>query len=37
MTEIITGIKKNIKPKVIKLWDCLILWKPFLIQTVFDN
>ncbi|WP_199399601.1 transposase [Candidatus Enterovibrio escicola] len=33
---LITGIKKNMKPKVMKLWDCLILQQRFIIETVFD-
>nr|WP_263364445.1 transposase [Candidatus Enterovibrio escacola] len=33
---LITGVKKNMKPKVMKLWDCLILRQRFIIETVFD-
>nr|WP_263363582.1 transposase [Candidatus Enterovibrio escacola] len=34
---LITGVKKNTKPKVMKLWDCLMLRKRFIILTVFDQ
>ncbi|PCS23733.1 hypothetical protein BTN49_0702 [Candidatus Enterovibrio escicola] len=27
---------KNMKPKVMKLWNCLMLQKRFIIETVFD-
>nr|WP_223823650.1 transposase [Candidatus Enterovibrio escacola] len=30
-------MKKNMKPKVMKLWNRLILWKRFIIETVFDQ
>ncbi|PCS22582.1 hypothetical protein BTN49_1805 [Candidatus Enterovibrio escicola] len=33
---LITGVKKNMKPKVMKLWDYLMLRKRFIIETVFD-
>uniref|UniRef100_UPI0037449B35 transposase n=1 Tax=Candidatus Enterovibrio escicola TaxID=1927127 RepID=UPI0037449B35 len=33
---LITGIK-NMKPKIMKLWNCLILWKRFIIETVLTN
>ncbi|PCS21146.1 hypothetical protein BTN49_3293 [Candidatus Enterovibrio escicola] len=33
----ITGVKKNMKSKVMKLWDCLILRKWFIIKTVFNQ
>nr|WP_263363683.1 transposase [Candidatus Enterovibrio escacola] len=32
----ITGMKKNMKPKVMKLWDRLMLRKRCIIETVFD-
>nr|WP_150138782.1 transposase [Candidatus Enterovibrio escacola] len=32
---LITGVK-NIKPKVMKLWNRLMLRKQFIIETVFD-
>nr|WP_263363636.1 transposase [Candidatus Enterovibrio escacola] len=28
---LIMGVKKNMKPKVMKLWDRLIFWKRFII------
>nr|WP_263363668.1 transposase [Candidatus Enterovibrio escacola] len=28
---LIMGVKKHMKPKVIKLWDRLIFWKRFII------
>ncbi|PCS23678.1 Mobile element protein [Candidatus Enterovibrio escicola] len=34
---LITGVKKNMKPKVMKLWDRLILQKQFIIEIVFDQ
>jgi hypothetical protein len=34
---LITGVKKNMKPKVMKLWDRLMLRKRFIIETVFDQ
>ncbi len=34
---IITGVIKNMKPKVMKLWDSLMLRKPFIIEIVFDK
>ncbi len=34
---LITDIKKNMKPRVIKLWDKLMLRKRFVIETVFDQ
>ncbi|PCS23443.1 Mobile element protein [Candidatus Enterovibrio escicola] len=33
---LITGIK-NMKPKVMKLWNCLMLRKRFIIETVLTN
>ncbi|PCS24137.1 hypothetical protein BTN49_0131 [Candidatus Enterovibrio escicola] len=33
---LITGVTKNMKPKVMKLWDLLMLRKRFIIETVFD-
>ncbi|PCS22300.1 Mobile element protein [Candidatus Enterovibrio escicola] len=32
----ITDMKKNMKPKVMKLWDRLMLRKRCIIETVFD-
>ncbi|PCS24270.1 hypothetical protein BTN49_0088 [Candidatus Enterovibrio escicola] len=34
---LITGMKKNIKPNVMKSWDRLMLRKRFIIETVFDQ
>ena len=34
---LITNVKKNMKPKVMKLWDRLMLRKRFIIETVFDQ
>ncbi|PCS23611.1 hypothetical protein BTN49_0580 [Candidatus Enterovibrio escicola] len=34
---LITGVKKNMKPKVMKLWNRLMLRKRFIIETVFDQ
>ncbi|PCS21231.1 hypothetical protein BTN49_3119 [Candidatus Enterovibrio escicola] len=34
---LITGVKKNMKPNMMKLWDRLILRKRFIIETVFDQ
>ncbi|WP_104399763.1 IS982 family transposase [Vibrio penaeicida] len=34
---LITDVKKNMKPKVMKLWDRLMLRKRFIIETVFDQ
>ncbi len=34
---LITGVKKNMKPKVRKLWDYLILRKRFIIEIIFDQ
>ncbi|PCS23847.1 hypothetical protein BTN49_0818 [Candidatus Enterovibrio escicola] len=34
---LITGIKKNMKTKVMKLWNRLVLRKRFVIDTVFDQ
>ncbi len=34
---LITGVKKNMKPKVMKFWDRLILRQRFIIETVFDQ
>nr|WP_263363737.1 transposase [Candidatus Enterovibrio escacola] len=34
---LITGVKKNMKPKVMKFWDRLILLKRFIIETVFEQ
>nr|WP_263363532.1 transposase [Candidatus Enterovibrio escacola] len=34
---LITGVKKYMKPKVMKLWDRLILRKRLIIKTVFDQ
>lgn len=33
----ITGSRKNMKPKAMKLWDKLMLRKRFIIETVFDQ
>nr|WP_223824357.1 transposase [Candidatus Enterovibrio escacola] len=34
---LITGVKENMKPKVMKLWDRLMLQKLFIIETGFDQ
>ncbi|PCS23083.1 hypothetical protein BTN49_1076 [Candidatus Enterovibrio escicola] len=34
---LITGVKKNMKPNVMKFCDRLILWIRFIIETVFDQ
>nr|WP_263363682.1 transposase [Candidatus Enterovibrio escacola] len=34
---LITSIKKNMKPKVMKLWARLMLRKRFIIKTIFDQ
>nr|WP_263364501.1 transposase [Candidatus Enterovibrio escacola] len=34
---LITGVKKNMKPKVMKLWNRLILRQRFIIETVFNQ
>nr|WP_150138725.1 transposase [Candidatus Enterovibrio escacola] len=34
---LITGMKKNMKSKVMKFWDRLILRKRFIIETVFNQ
>ncbi|PCS22272.1 hypothetical protein BTN49_2001 [Candidatus Enterovibrio escicola] len=34
---LITGVKKNMKPKVMKFWSRLMLRKRFIIETVFDQ
>lgn len=33
----ITGYRKSMKPKAMKLWDKLMLRKRFIIETVFDQ
>ncbi|WP_158523704.1 transposase [Candidatus Enterovibrio escicola] len=33
--SLMTNTRKNIEPKVMKLWDCIILRKQFVIETVF--
>ncbi|PCS24180.1 hypothetical protein BTN49_0175 [Candidatus Enterovibrio escicola] len=33
---LIAGVKKNKKPKMMKLWNRLMLRKRFIIETVFD-
>lgn len=35
--KLVTGIRKNMKAKVQKLWDKLMLRKRFIIETVFDQ
>ncbi|ENM5770104.1 IS982 family transposase [Vibrio mimicus] len=35
--RLITDVKKNMKPKMMKLWDRLMLRKRFIIETVFDQ
>ena len=35
--KLVTGIRKNMKAKVHKLWDKLMLRKRFIIETVFDQ
>ncbi|WP_108649761.1 IS982 family transposase [Dongshaea marina] len=34
---LITSIRKNMKPKLMRLWDKLMLRKRFIIETVFDQ
>nr|WP_190319998.1 transposase [Candidatus Enterovibrio escacola] len=34
---LITGVKKNMKPKVMKFWSRLMLRKRFIIETIFDQ
>ncbi|PCS23476.1 hypothetical protein BTN49_0444 [Candidatus Enterovibrio escicola] len=34
---LITGVRQNMKPKVMKLWDRLMLRKRFIMETVFDQ
>ena len=34
---LITNVRKNMKPKMMKLWDKLMLRKRFVIETVFDQ
>ncbi|PCS21593.1 hypothetical protein BTN49_2842 [Candidatus Enterovibrio escicola] len=34
---LITGVKKDMKSKVTKLWNCLMLRKRFIISTIFDQ
>lgn len=33
----VTGVRKNMKAKVMKVWDKLMLRKRFIIETVFDQ
>ena len=33
----VTGVRKNMKTKVMKVWDKLMLRKRFIIETVFDQ
>ena len=33
----VTGIRKNMKAKVMKVWDKLMLRKRFIVETVFDQ
>ena len=35
--KFVTGQRKNMKPRVQKLWDKLMLRKRFIIETVFDQ
>ena len=35
--KLVTGIRKNMKENVHKLWDKLMLRKRFIIETVFDQ
>ncbi len=34
---LITDVKNNMKPKVMKIWDRLMLRKRFIIKTVFNQ
>ena len=34
---LITNIRRNMKPKLMHLWDKIMLRKRFLIETVFDQ
>nr|WP_263363667.1 transposase [Candidatus Enterovibrio escacola] len=33
----ITGVKKNMKPKVMKFWDRMMLWKRLLLKLFLTN
>lgn len=34
--KLITGIRKNMKPQIMSLWDRLMLRKRYIIETIFD-
>ncbi|PCS23802.1 hypothetical protein BTN49_0771 [Candidatus Enterovibrio escicola] len=34
---LIMGMKKNMKPKVMRLWNLLMLRKQFIIEMVFNQ
>ena len=35
--KLITGIRKNMKPQIMSLWDRLMLRKRYIIETIFDQ
>lgn len=35
--KLVTGIRKNMKPQIMTLWDRLMLRKRYIIETIFDQ